>query len=119
MRFRLWVVASALAAAIACPAFAQQSERIVVDGNDWMRASSHERRIFMIGVANMIVAESAYAKRNGRDVPPVADRMTKSLGNLKLPEIESRITRWYEANPDRRTEPVMAVVWRNLVQQKP
>jgi len=92
---------------------------IVVDGNDWMSSSEREREVFLIGVENMIIAETAFAKHHGRDVPPVSDRITKATADMKLVDIESRITRWYETNPSRRTMPVMAVVWREMVNSQP
>ncbi len=83
-----------------------------------MKASQSERRAFIVGVGNMIAAEAAYAKRTNSEVPPVADRITKAVENLKLPDIEQRITRWYEANPGKLTTPVMGVVWRYIVKQQ-
>lgn len=88
---------------------------IVVDGNDWMSSSGDERRAFLIGVANMLIAEAAYAKREGSSAPPVGTRIAAAVSELKLPEIEARITTWYEANPSARSEPVMGVIWKSFV----
>jgi len=41
------------------------------------------------------------------------------LGNLKLVDIEARITRWYEAHPEKMAMPVMGVIWQNIVEQRP
>src|SRR5262245_21480651 len=92
---------------------------IVVDGTDWMSATANERQAFLIGIGNLIVAEGAYAKRNNREMPPVSDRIVKAVANLKLTDIEARITSWYEAHPEKRSMPVMGVIWQNLVEQRP
>lgn len=93
----------------------EQAPRIVVDGSDWMESTSIQRQAFLVGVANMIVAEVAYAKRHGKEMPPVSDRVTRAVSDMKLAEIEERITRWYQTNPDRTAMPVMGVVWKDIV----
>ena len=92
---------------------------IVVDGTDWMESNADERRAFLVGVANMIVAEGAYAKRHASEMPIVSDRIVKAVANLKLADIEARITRWYETNPTKRSMPVMGVIWQDIVGQRP
>jgi hypothetical protein len=67
----------------------------------------------------MIIAEGAYAKRNKLEMPPVSERIVKAVAQLKFADIESRITQWYEANPAKRSMPVMGVVWQGIVGQKP
>ena len=108
-----WMAAACLAAAAGvAPA---QQKTIVVDGTHWMNASHSERRAFLVGVGNMIAAEAAYAKKAGREAPAAGAMITKAVHDMKLPEIEERITRWYDANPARRSTPVMGVVWREMV----
>lgn len=112
-----WIAAFCLAVA-ASPVFAQKANSLVVDGSDWMSASVIERRAFLIGAANMIVAEGAYAKRRNLSPAPVGERITKAADNMKIGEIEARITRWYEANPAKLSTPVMGVVWQDIVNPK-
>ena len=52
-------------------------------------------------------------------MPPVSDRIVKAVANLKLVDIEARITRWYEAHPEKMAMPVMGVIWQNIVEQRP
>ena len=103
------------AAAQSDQASARGTPSIVVDGSDWMAANANERRAFLVGVANMIVAEGAYARRNKHDLPPVSDRIIKAVSHLKFADIESHITQWYEAHPAKRSMPVMGVVWQSIV----
>jgi hypothetical protein len=99
-------------------AFAQKANSLVVDGTDWMSASVTERRAFLIGAANMIMAEGAYAKRRNVSAPPVGERITKAADSMKIGEIEARITRWYETNAGKLSTPVMGVVWQDIVKAK-
>lgn len=90
---------------------------IVVDGTGWMRATADERRAFLVGVANMIVAENAYAKRRNIDPPGAGTRITQTMGSMNLWQVSERITAWYGANPDKLSTPVMGVIWRDLVEK--
>jgi hypothetical protein len=116
-----YVTAAALLVGFAATAEGARAEegdaapRIVVDGTDWIESTSIQRQAFLVGVANMIVAETAYAKRHGAATPPVSEKITAAVSEMKLDEIEARISRWYEANPDRIGMPVMGVVWKDIV----
>jgi hypothetical protein len=98
--------------AIALPAAAQAPGTLVVTGNDWMNATATERRAFLVGAANMVMAEGAYAKRRNLPPAPVGARLSEGIGKLTLNEVEARVTRFYESNPARRGEPVMGVLWQ-------
>lgn len=117
MSWKHWLVMAGMAVAT-LPALAQAKDTLVVDGHDWMSASVTERRAFLIGAANMIMAEAAYAKRRNAQPPPVGERITKAADNFKIGEIEARVTRWYEANPGKLTTPAMGVVWQDIAKQK-
>lgn len=109
-----------LVAGIACcawPVSAQQAPSIVVDGNDWLKASVTERKAFLVGAGNMILAENAYAKRNNSSPPPAGARIAAAAKNLTIADIEARVTKWYDANPSMRSTPAMAVIWQDLVKQ--
>ncbi|HRD88573.1 MAG TPA: hypothetical protein PK752_10015 [Accumulibacter sp.] len=60
-------------ATVAVPALAQsKNDELVVDGNDWLSASMAEHKAFLVGVANLIMAEGGYAKRNNPVTPVMA-----------------------------------------------
>jgi hypothetical protein len=113
------VLAGAALAVLLVPGvvLAQKANTLVVDGSDWASATQVERRAFLIGAANMIMAENAYAKKRNAAPAPVGERMTKATEKMKLGDIEARITRWYEANPSKLATPVMAVVWQDIVKK--
>lgn len=116
---RCIAVAVLLLGAVAAPerTWARDGDapRIVVDGTDWMESTSIQRQAFLVGIANMIVAETAWAKRHGAVTPAVSEKITAAVSDMTLDEIEARISRWYEANPDRMGMPVMGVVWKDIV----
>jgi hypothetical protein len=63
----------------------------------------------------MVALDRAYSRRKGTPTSVVGSRTAEALENMTLDEVSARITRWYEANPDRRRMPVMAVVWIDIV----
>lgn len=110
--------AIALLAVVSLPVLAADKNPFVVDGNEWMRSSAEERNAFLKGVANMIMAEGAYARRAKQALPPVSAQIVQATETVKPAEFEARITRWYEANPGKLSTPVMGVVWRDIVKQQ-
>lgn len=113
--WKQWL-AIACVATVAMPALAQsKNDELVVTGNDWMNSSVAERKAFLAGVANMIMAEGAYAKRNNQATPPVSAQIINATQTAKIGDIEARITRWYERNPGKASTPVMVVVWQDIV----
>ena len=113
-----WLVIACMAT-VAVPALAQsKNDGLVVTGNDWMSSSVAERKAFLVGVANMIMAEGAYAKKNNQATPPVSAQIINATQTAKIGDIEAQITRWYESNPGKATTPVMVVVWQHIVKGK-
>ncbi len=126
-RMQCWLAAACLAAILgpaqaqiatpAAPAKPAPRSAIVVDGNGWLAASDLERRAFLVGVANMIVAENAYAKRRKLDEPGAAKAITEALSGMSLWQWSERVSAWYRAHPDKLSTPVMGAIWRDIVKQ--
>ena len=97
-------------------AVAQDAAQVVADGTRWMQSSPEERKAFIIGAANMMALESAYARKKGTTPPLAGTKAAAALENMTLDQITDRITRWYEANPGRRATPVIGVIWMDMVE---
>jgi hypothetical protein len=95
---------------------APDAAQVVAEGNRWLQSSPEERKAFIIGASNMMALESAYAKKKGTPSPLAGTRAAAALEHMTLDQISDRITRWYQVNPGRRTMPVIAVVWTELVE---
>lgn len=91
------------------------AQRIIIDGNLWISSSPEIRKAFLIGAGNMAALEKAYATKKGTPQPPAAEAARVALQDVTLDQLSERITRWYQANPDRREYPVMAVIWTDIV----
>lgn len=91
------------------------AQHVVVDGKLWMQSTPEIRKAFLIGAANGIALEKAYAEKTGTPAPQAGAIAAKAVDGLTLDQISGRITQWYEANPGRRDMSVMAVLWIDMV----
>jgi len=116
--WKQWLVIACMAT-VAVPALAQsKNDELVVNGNDFLSASMAERKAFLVGVANTIMAECVYAKRNNQATPAVRAGIIKATKTAKIGDIEAQITRWHESNGVKLGTPVMAVVQQDVVKAK-
>lgn len=103
------------ATAIAQVAGAQDRQKFIVDGETWLASSMQDRKSFLVGAANMVALEQAYATKKGVE-PSVVSKLTReATRDITLDQLIQRITQWYEANPQRRDVPVMGVIWIDIV----
>ncbi len=109
------VAMACLVAGLAVPAHAQNGARVVVDGNMWLQSPAEVRKAFIVGAGNMMALETSYARKNGTTPPPASTRAVAALEHLTLDQISNRITSWYAANPDRRSTPVIGVMWMDMI----
>jgi hypothetical protein len=63
----------------------------------------------------MMALEAEYAKKKGTPAPLAGSKAAAAMENLTIDQISDRITRWYAANPARRTVPVIGVIWMDMV----
>lgn len=108
-----YIVAGLMLTAAAGGAWAQADS--LINGKAWLQSTERERMAFIVGVTSMIAVEKAYAERKGTPQPPAGERLAQRMGDLTVEQIADRITRWYEANPDRHETPVMKAVWLEIV----
>ena len=88
-----------------------------VNGTHWSDASTTEKRAYLIGVANMLDAEWAYALKTAPDTArkTLSERTGQALKDLTIDNMMERIDRWYGSNPARLDTPVIAVIWLDMV----
>ena len=126
-RFIAGAVALGTAAVLAAPAptraqgphapspQAAGARRVVVDGDMWMQSRPDERKAFLVGVGNMLALETAYAQKHNTPPAEPGAMAARALEHVSLDQMSDRITRWYAANPTRRSVPVVGVIWMDMV----
>jgi hypothetical protein len=86
----------------------------LVTGEHWAKSrTSHWRKVYLIGIANMIQvgAGGKYADRR----PSVVPRMVKGLKGETLDTVREGLTKWYAAHPNQLQRPVIETLWFEMV----
>ena len=114
-----WLSAACVAASLSFAALGAAAQGMpIADGTHWMASSDAEKTAFVIGVANTLALELAYATKTGKTDLSAGDRASKVLANVSIADVSSRITAWYRANPGRMNMPVVGVIWVDMVKPK-
>src|SRR5262245_64219441 len=89
-KFHRMLAAVTLAAGLAptAPALAQE---YIVNGDMWLSSTLELRRAFLVGAANMIALETAYAKKKGTPQPAVGVLAAQAAKGMTLDQIIDRI----------------------------
>jgi hypothetical protein len=113
--FSLTIVFSPLAA------LAQDDANIVpfVDGTMWGESSREEKVSYIVGLSNLL--DAAYAYQQGSKNVPTGEQsfigtLWTNIDDLTLDQCIDRIDSWYANNPDELDEPVLDVIWLDMVE---
>ena len=95
---------------------ARADEVPIVTGVHWTKASEDHKKVYLVGVANLLQIEMAY---QAGSPPSAAQSLVGRLGaGLKghtLDSVREGLNRWYAAHPDRLSRPVIETVWFEMV----
>jgi hypothetical protein len=113
---RQWLAAIvAVCMAMAC-GFARADEIPLVTGEHWVKSSEQAKKAYLVGIANIVQLEMAYAAANPPpDAQSVLPRMVKGLKGQTLDSVREALDRFYSANPNRLQQPVIETIWFELV----
>lgn len=94
----------------------QAREIPVVTGTHWTAASVSEKKAFLVGIGTVLMMEQAWYG----DHPPSREQsfipaMIDGLDTYTLSGIQEWLDTWYAAHPDQIEQPVMALIWQELV----
>ena len=88
----------------------------LVTGEHWTKSSEQAKKAYLVGIANVIQVESAYAAANPpADAQSVVPRFVKGLKGHTLDTVRQALDSWYAAHPDRLQRPVIETIWFELV----
>jgi hypothetical protein len=110
------VVASLVLAFAASSVHAQEVP--LVTGEHWMRSSEAVKKAYLIGMANLMLVESAYSgNAAGGDAQTIVPRIVRGLrgGGQTLDSVRTGLDTWYGANPGRLQRPVIETIWFEMV----
>ena len=106
---------------VSLPASVLASEDVpLADGELWSKSSRPEKIAYIVGAGNMMVVEYLYqegAKQKPSDDQTIIQRFYDASDGISLDEIIDRIDQWYKTHPDKMKEPVLVVIWNELVEK--
>jgi hypothetical protein len=95
---------------------ARADEVPLVTGEHWTKSSDEIKKVYLVGIANVVQLESAYS---GTNPPPDAQsllpRMVKGLKGQTLDSVREAVNKWYAAHPDQLQRPVIETIWFEMV----
>ena len=110
------------AMALACMALAlvwgnaRADEVPLITGEHWIKSSEQLKKVYLIGIANVIQLETAFHAANPpSDGQSVVPRFAKGLKGHTLDSVRDALDRWYAAHPDRLQRPVIETIWFEMV----
>ena len=110
-----------IALAVSLPNLALADEDVpLVDGELWKKSTASQKKAYIIGVGNLMVVEYLYqegSKQMPSDDQTIIQRLYKSSEGVTLDGMTDRIDQWYKAHPDKLKEPVLVVIWNELVEK--
>jgi hypothetical protein len=115
-RLNVLALAACVALATALVATARADEVPLVTGEHWTKSSEQAKKAYLIGIANVIQVETAYAGTNPpTDAQSVLPRIVRGLKGQTLDSVRESLDGWYAAHPDRLQRPVIETIWFEIV----
>jgi hypothetical protein len=95
---------------------ASADEVPLITGEHWTKSSEQLKKVYLIGIANVIQVETAYHAANPpSDGQSVVPRLAKGLKGHTLDSVRDGLDRWYAAHPDQLQRPVIETIWFEMV----
>jgi len=95
---------------------ARAEEVPMVTGELWVKSSEQVKKAYLVGIANVVLLEAAYAGANApSDTQSTVPRFIKGLRGQTLDSVRQSLDAWYGAHPDRLQRPVIETIWFELV----
>jgi hypothetical protein len=88
----------------------------LITGEHWTKSSEQLKKVYLIGIANVIQVETAYhAATPPADAQSVVPRFAKGLKGHTLDSVRQGLDSWYAAHPDQLQRPVIETIWFEMV----
>lgn len=96
---------------------AKKEEWRIPTGEHWSKATDTERRAYVLGILNMAMVEYQLTgpKPKHRTTVP---HLIKALDGMAVPQIVETVDAYYKANPDKQQQPIIEVIWFQMVAPK-
>ena len=115
-RMRLHMAVIAACFAVVAWGSAVADEVPLITGEHWVKSTVEQKKAFLIGIANVVLVETAYEGTNPPpDAQSIVPRMVKGLKSQTLDSVREALDKWYAAHPDQLQRPVVETIWFEMV----
>ena len=95
---------------------ARADEVPLITGEHWTKSSEQLKKVYLIGIANVVQIETAYHAANPpSDSQSIVPRFAKGLKGHTLDSVRDGLDSWYAAHPDKLQRPVIETIWFEMV----
>jgi hypothetical protein len=95
---------------------ARADEVPMITGEHWTQSSEQLKKVYLVGIANVIQVESAYHGGNPpSDAQSFIPRFAKGLKGHTLDSVREGLNSWYGAHPDQLQRPIIETIWFEMV----
>jgi len=103
--------------AVVKSAASQKEEWLIPTGEHWSKATEVERRAYVLGILNLAMIEYQLTGSNPKYRTTVP-HLVKALDGMTVLRIVETVDAYYTANPDKQQEPIIEVIWFQIVKPK-
>ena len=115
LQLRALLFLTGVALTLACTSVRAQ-EIPLVTGAIWTASSEPVKKAYLVGIANTIQVETAYAGTNPpSDGQSIVPRAARGMRGQTLDGVREALDKWYAANPDKLQRPVIETIWFEMV----
>ncbi|WP_233870485.1 hypothetical protein [Paraburkholderia adhaesiva] len=86
----------------------------IVTGEQWIASSDAEKKAYLVGIANLLDVERAYAGTTAGS-EDIAQRFGKGMQGQTLDSVRQGLDSYYAANPTMVRHPVIETLWFQMV----
>jgi hypothetical protein len=95
---------------------ARGQEVPLVTGQHWVKSSEELKKVYLVGLANMVQVETAYGAANPPgEAQSIVARFARGLRGQTLDTVREGLNKWYASNPNRLERPVIETIWFEMV----
>lgn len=87
----------------------------IVTGQQWMASTEAEKKAYLVGIANLLDVERAYAG-NTSSADNLAQGFGKGMQGQTLDSVRQGLDGYYTANPTMIQHPVIETLWFQIVE---
>jgi hypothetical protein len=96
---------------------AAQKELPFPDGENWPTATEREKLAYLLGIMNLALVEYQLHGPDPKHRTTVS-KLVKATDGMTLRQIMETVDTFYQSNPDLQRQPVIEVIWFELVEPK-